>query len=80
VPTKERPGSKLIALGVLAMALGILVPNQLTNLLSRGHEAMTLPLAVISDGLKAGFFFGLAAVVIGSLRNRASKKEEGPSA
>jgi hypothetical protein len=79
MPTKDRPGSKLIALG-LAMAFGILMPNQLTNLLGKGHDAMTLPLAVFNDGLRTGFFFGLAGVVIGLLRNRESKKEEGPHA
>jgi hypothetical protein len=76
----DRPGSKLIAFGVLAMAIGILVPNQLANLFSKGNDAMSLPVALTIDGLRAGFFLGLAAAVIGLLRNRKAKNEKGPDA
>ncbi len=75
----DRPGSKLVPLGLLLMLLGIVVPTQLAKLLTSGHS-MTLPLALAVDGFKAGFFLGLALLIIGLLRNRKSKKDEGPRA
>jgi len=72
----QRPGSKLISLGVLLMLLGIFGPGQLENLLKGVHQPVSLPLALIIDALKAGFFLGLGAVVIGILRNRASGRKK----
>jgi hypothetical protein len=76
----DRLGSKLVYLGLLLMGLGIIVPNQLEGLLRTGHHQITLPLALTIDGFKVGFFLGLAALIIGLLRNRKSKRDEGPSA
>lgn len=75
----DRPGSKLVVLGVLMLALGIVVPNLLEVRFGTGHP-MTLPLALAIDGFKIGFFLGLALLIIGLLRNRKSKKDEGPRA
>ena len=72
----ESPRSKLVMIGLLLMALGILAPTQLAKLLSDGRP-MTLALALTIDGLKAGFFLGLALLVIGILRNRKRKRVEG---
>jgi len=80
MPVNDRPGSKLIAFGLLAMAVGIFVPTQLAKLFTEGNGAMSLPVALTADGLRVGFFLGLAALVIGLLRNRKAKKEEGPHA
>ena len=70
----DRPGSKFVVLGMLMMALGIVVPNLLEVNFGTGHP-MTLPLALAIDGLKIGFFPGVALLIIGLMRNRKSKKE-----
>ena len=70
----QRPGSKLVCLGLLMIASGIVVPNLLEVRLGTGHP-MTLPLALAIDGFKIGFFLGLASLIIGLMRNRKSMKE-----
>jgi hypothetical protein len=63
--------SKLVNIGVLLMLLGLTVSILEERLPQR---PMTLPLALAIDGLKAGFFVGLALLVVGLLRNRRGDK------
>jgi len=71
--TTSRPGSTLVAIGLIMMVLGIIVPNMLTTVAA--SHPMTLPFALGIDGFKAGFFLGVALLIIGVRRKQKDKKD-----
>jgi hypothetical protein len=58
--------SKLIPVGVLLIVLSF-AARPLARVLP---GPLTLPFALLLDGLRVGFFIGLALVIIGALRQR----------
>ncbi|HLX85232.1 MAG TPA: hypothetical protein VKR59_15125 [Terriglobales bacterium] len=64
-----RPGSRLVIVGVLMMALGIIVPSPLEVHFGTGH-AMPRPWALTVDGFKACFYVGVALLIIGARRRK----------
>lgn len=74
----DRPGTKLVVVGLMMMVLGMIVPSALTAHVA--GQSMTLPLALAIDGFKVGFYLGVALLIIGVRRNRKIKKDEVPHA
>lgn len=69
-----RPGSKLVIVGVLMVALGIVVPSPLEVHFGTGHP-MPRPWALAVDGFKACFYVGVAMLIIGARRRKIQSDE-----
>lgn len=79
----QASGSRLVLAGMLLMLIAVSVPMTLERLLDptvgaqhmhTTQQTISAGLTFVIDGLRLGFFVGLAVVVIGLLRNRRSKK------
>ena len=73
-PLPSPPRSKFTAVGCLLMLAGVFVAPVVATRVSSSPDGLHLPLALLTDGLRAGFFLGVAFVVIGLLRNRRARQ------
>jgi len=71
--TASASKSKLVPLGALIILFAFTVSMPLEQFLARRFR-MTLPLALIIDGLKSTIFWGPGVLLIGLLRERRAKK------
>jgi hypothetical protein len=74
----KESGSKLVPVGVLFILLGFGGPIIAERLVPSG-QLLNATMAMAVDGFRVGFFFGLALLIVGLLRNR-KKKQSGEKA